>query len=184
MRPILQQEMEGLPPNITPVTPREEDVCMDALNATQNEPHSERLRACSSNPAVAQVRNQPPPATPINMALNSPNPFSPESDSNRVQVKGLVNFEEKCLNKKCTHLGGARLDEEDILGTPHSKRFINLFPECTGNLSTSNAIQKLHLLVESTLPLPRGGGGTIQVESDTAANIRILMARVLEMDPH
>ncbi|KAG0144457.1 hypothetical protein CROQUDRAFT_95050 [Cronartium quercuum f. sp. fusiforme G11] len=58
------------------------------------------------------------------MALNSPNPFSPETESNRVQ------------------------------------RFINLFPECVGNPSMSDAIQKLHLLVESMLPLPRGGGGT------------------------
>ncbi|KAG0145665.1 hypothetical protein CROQUDRAFT_93523 [Cronartium quercuum f. sp. fusiforme G11] len=47
-----------------------------------------------------------------------------------------------------------------------------------------DAIQKLHHLVESALPLPRGGGGTIQVESDAAANIRILMARILEMDQH
>ncbi|KAG0141151.1 hypothetical protein CROQUDRAFT_99154 [Cronartium quercuum f. sp. fusiforme G11] len=112
--------------------------------------------------------------------MGTPNPFAPLSRT--MEVKGLIKFEDKRLSKKRARLGVERLPEDNILGTPRSKRFIGIFPGCVGNSSILDALNKLHHLLEVALPLPKESGTTITVDYSSAANIRILIARIVEFE--
>ncbi|KAG0145021.1 hypothetical protein CROQUDRAFT_94355 [Cronartium quercuum f. sp. fusiforme G11] len=48
----------------------------------------------------------------------------------------------------------------------------------------SDVVAKLHHLLKIALPLPKEGGGMVKVKSETVANIRVLMAQIIEMEQH
>ncbi|KAG0150304.1 hypothetical protein CROQUDRAFT_88083 [Cronartium quercuum f. sp. fusiforme G11] len=178
--------MDGIPPENSPGNVREEDVLMDNPDAPKQDPQPRRTssQASSKTPAPPVSTPQVIPPRPQTPALNSPNPFNPLSDLNRVVVTGLAKFEEKRMSKKRARLGVSCLSEDDTSGISRSKRFLNLFPDCASNPTMSDAIMKLHHLIEVALPLPKEGGDIVKVRSDTVTNIRTIMARVVEMDQH
>ncbi|KAG0149771.1 hypothetical protein CROQUDRAFT_88868, partial [Cronartium quercuum f. sp. fusiforme G11] len=57
-----------------------------------------------------------------------------------------------------------------------------MFPSCAGNPSITKALDKLHHLLEVALPLPKRGSKAVTVNSNSAANICVLVARIMEMD--
>ncbi|KAG0141835.1 hypothetical protein CROQUDRAFT_98257 [Cronartium quercuum f. sp. fusiforme G11] len=129
-----------------------------------------------------QSPNPPPPQLPRARILSHPC-LQVEGSSSRTSGT-LMTSEQRLCTKKRTRVGSVRLDEDIILGTPRSKRITNLFPDYQGNPSMSDAVAKLHHLLEIALPLPKEGGGTVKVASETAADIRVLMARIVEMEQH
>ncbi|KAG0152405.1 hypothetical protein CROQUDRAFT_102914 [Cronartium quercuum f. sp. fusiforme G11] len=153
--------MDEISPDKPPGNHSGEDVQVDDTDVVRDpQPERTSSRARSKPPASSTPTFQvvPPPSQPL--AISSPSPFDPLFDSSRVAVAGLAKFEEKRLGKKRARLGVSRLDEDDDLGTLRSRRFLNLFPECAGNPTMSDAIRKLHLLIEVAMPLPKEGGDT------------------------
>ncbi|KAG0141839.1 hypothetical protein CROQUDRAFT_98264 [Cronartium quercuum f. sp. fusiforme G11] len=91
----------------------------------------------------------------------APQPQTAQVEGSSSRTSGtLMTSKQRLCTKKRTRVSSVRLDEDIILGTPRSKRITNLFPDYQGNPSMSDAVAKLHHLLEIALPLPKEGGGT------------------------
>lgn len=111
-----------------------------------------------------------------------PPPITPSQD--RPAVSGLVEFEAGKARKRQATSGPDeaphRIDPT-YLGTPRSVRFKNLFADSVGAPSLLAVTRKLYDLIENTIKLPKKGADKVTIGSESAADIKTLSARLLEI---
>lgn len=122
--------------------------------------------------------------------MTSANPFAADSTSpsqtpGRPTVSGLAAYEK---NRSRKRLATSSLNDRTgptshtLLGTPRSVRFKNIFKETSPNPSLLEVTRKLYDVVEGSILLPKKGGEKISsLGSETAADIKILAATVLDL---
>lgn len=118
------------------------------------------------------------------------NPFavdltSPSQTPSRPPVSGLAAYER---NRSRKRLETSKLNDQTgptshtLLGTPRSARFKNIFKDSTPNPTLIEVTRKLHEVIENTIILPKKGGDKISsLGSESAADIKILVATVLDL---
>lgn len=144
---------------------------------------------------------QPPPdppggtATPPlrNMSRTrssaTPNPFAADpltssQTPGRPAVSGLATFEKNRSRKRLatSHLNdNTGPPSQDLLGTPRSIRFKNIFKDASPNPTLLEVTRKLYDTIEGSILLPKKGGEISYLGSESAADIKILAATVLEL---
>lgn len=122
--------------------------------------------------------------------MTSANPFAADSTSpsqtpGRPTVSGLAAYEK---NRSRKRLATSSLNDRTgptshtLLGTPRSVRFKNIFKETSPNPSLLEVTRKLYDVIEGSILLPKKGGEKISsLGSETAADIKILAATVLDL---
>lgn len=122
--------------------------------------------------------------------MTSANPFAADSTSpsqtpGRPTVSGLAAYEKNRIRKR---LATSSLNDRTgptshtLLGTPRSVRFKNIFKETSPNPSLLEVTRKLYDVIEGSILLPKKGGEKISsLGSETAADIKILAATVLDL---
>lgn len=75
----------------------------------------------------------------------------------------------------------SRPRDPHYLGTPRSVRFKNLFTETSNTPTLLDVTQKLYELIETAIKLPKKGAEKISIGSESAADIKTLAARLLEL---
>lgn len=75
-----------------------------------------------------------------------------------------------------------RPSSQTRLGTPHSTRFKNIFKDLTPNPTLLEITRKLYDVIEGSILLPKKGGEKISsLGSETAADIKILLPKILDL---
>lgn len=121
-------------------------------------------------------------------ANSQPNPFdpflSPAQNANRPSVSGLEAFEAGKRKKRQATAGPDDRPSRaglSYLGTPRSTRFKNLFPDNPSAPGILDVTRKLHDIIESAIKLPKKVAEKITLGSESAANIKTLVAHVLDL---
>lgn len=131
-----------------------------------------RLRG-DSRPSRSLVNTPTTPAYPSSTPL-----------SERPTVAGLVEFKAgKARKRQATAAPEDRSRPKDpqYLGTPRSVRFKNLFTGTANTPSLLEVTQKMYELIESAIKFLKKGAEKITIGSESAADIKTLAARMLEL---
>lgn len=75
----------------------------------------------------------------------------------------------------------SRPQDPQYLGTLRSVRFKNLFTGSPNTPTLLDVTQKLYKLIETAIKLPKKGAEKILIGSESAADIKTLAARLLEL---
>lgn len=116
------------------------------------------------------------PSTP----LQTPTSQSQE----RLRVSGLAEFEAGKARKRQATAGPeerSRRPDPTLLGTPRSVRFKNLFADVADPPNLLDVTRRLYDLIDSSIKLPKKGAERVTIGSESAADVKTLMARLLEL---
>lgn len=111
-------------------------------------------------------------------------PPPPSQSQDRPAVTGLAELEAgKARKRQATAGPKDRPSRPDptYLGTPRSIRFKNLFSTAANTPTLLDVTRKLYELIESSIKLPGKGAEKISIGSETAADVKTLAARLLEL---
>lgn len=131
-----------------------------------------------------KVRGDSRASRPSINTPSTPLPPAPTPSQYRMAVSGLAEFEAGKARKRQATSGpddNSRRIDPTYLGTPRSVRFKNLFADSIGTPSLLAVTRKLYGLIEDSLKLPKKGAEKVTVGSESAADIKTLAARLLEI---
>lgn len=125
---------------------------------------------------MTRTSTNPPPSTPTTPSLSQ--------SHNRPLTSELVAFDAGKARKRQATLGPEdRPTPPDtaILGTPRSTRLKNLFIGAPQTPTLLDVARKLSDLIETNVKLPKKGAEKTSIGSETAADIKTLVGKLLEM---
>lgn len=117
------------------------------------------------------------PSTPL-----PPPPSCQNQDC--LQVSGLAEFKAGKARKRQATAGPedcTRRPDPTYLGTPRSVRFKNIFSDTAVTPNLLDVMKKLYDLINSTIKLLEQGAERAMLGSESAADVKTLIARLLEL---
>lgn len=116
----------------------------------------------------------------------TPTPLQPPSSQSqdRLRVSGLAEFEAGKARKRQATAGPedhTRRPDPTFLGTPRSVRFKNLFSDSADPPNLLDVTRRLYDLIDISINLPNKGAKRVTIGSESAADVKTLMARLLKL---